>query len=109
MGRRITICREEGCKDAATTGGYCRLHYLKNWRRIKREKRARAAKRLNAYVERLIRKNPEGYLDDIRRDLREGRVEELNFDEGGEVLLDEAAYDEELDEILKELKIEKGY
>jgi hypothetical protein len=35
MNNLIKICNETECKSAASTAGFCRYHYLKNWRRIK--------------------------------------------------------------------------
>jgi hypothetical protein len=32
-------CREEDCEKEATTGEYCRLHYIKNWYNIHPEYR----------------------------------------------------------------------
>ena len=31
------VCREVACEGLGTTAGYCRLHYIKNWRKIKRK------------------------------------------------------------------------
>ena len=35
MVNKITICRDDNCNDMQIINGYCRLHYLKNWRKIK--------------------------------------------------------------------------
>ena len=32
---KIRICKDEDCKNAATTAGFCRLHFLKNWKELK--------------------------------------------------------------------------
>ena len=44
---KIKICIEEGCKNVQTTKDYCRLHYLKNWKKIKVLQQKKAAERLN--------------------------------------------------------------
>jgi len=49
--------------------GYCRMHYIKNWRRIKRKEGILASGQLNNYVEELVNKYPDKYLDVIRQDL----------------------------------------
>jgi len=67
---RIKICKEPDCKDAASTEGYCRLHYLKHWRRIRKAKKIASARKLNNYIEHICKENPDGYLEAIRRDLR---------------------------------------
>lgn len=62
-------CREPGCDLDFTLVGYCRLHYIKNWRRIKRKESILASGQLNNYVEELVNKYPDKYLDVIREDL----------------------------------------
>lgn len=62
-------CREPGCDHEASLLGYCRMHYIKNWRRIKRKESILASGQLNNYVEELVNKYPDKYLDVIRQDL----------------------------------------
>ncbi len=62
-------CREPGCDVEASLLGYCRMHYIKNWRRIKRKEAILASGQLNNYVEELVNKYPDKYLDVIRQDL----------------------------------------
>ncbi len=62
-------CREPGCDHEALIAGYCRLHYIKNWRRIKRKEAILASGQLNNYVEELVSKYPDKYLEVIRQDL----------------------------------------
>lgn len=62
-------CREPGCENDPLLGGYCRLHYIKNWRKIKRKEAILATGQLNNYVEELVSKYPDKYLDVIRQDL----------------------------------------
>lgn len=62
-------CREPGCDHDFSLMGYCRLHYIKNWRRIKRKEGILASGQLNNYVEELVSKYPDKYLDVIRQDL----------------------------------------
>jgi hypothetical protein len=67
--QRQKRCREPGCDHDFTMLGYCRLHYIKNWRRIKRKEAILASGQLNNYVEELVNKYPDKYLDVIRQDL----------------------------------------
>lgn len=113
---RIKICKEEGCHNAQTTGGYCRLHYLKHWKQIKAEATEKSAKRLNKYVDFMARKNPDRYIDDIKKELRQRRFEPSGdqAEETGAVpdLVDRlfgTDEKEEIEDILKELKIEKDF
>lgn len=106
---RIRICKEAGCKDAATTAGYCRLHYLKNWKRIKSQERKRAARRLNKYVEGVIRRHPKRYIEIIKDDIKKDKFrlhdEDRDFSEGeDESVFDESTYDEEVRELIEKLK-----
>jgi len=62
-------CREPGCEHELLLSGYCRLHYIKNWRKVKRKEAILASGQLNNYVEELVSKYPDKYLDVIRLDL----------------------------------------
>ncbi len=63
------ICREIACELAATTKGYCRLHYIKNWAKIQRKEQILKEKKLNQYIEELVSKYPDKYIEAIRQDL----------------------------------------
>jgi len=63
------ICREVACEGLATTFGYCRLHYIKNWKKIKRKQLILKEKKLNRYIEELVAKYPDKYIEAIRQDL----------------------------------------
>lgn len=66
---RKNRCREPGCEQETLLSGFCRLHYIKNWRKIKRKEAILASGQLNNYVEELVSKYPDKYLDVIRQDL----------------------------------------
>lgn len=66
---RKNRCREPGCEHETLLSGFCRLHYIKNWRKIKRKEAILASGQLNNYVEELVSKYPDKYLDVIRQDL----------------------------------------
>ncbi len=111
---KIKICAEPNCSNAATTEGFCRLHYLRNWKLIKEEVRQRAAKKLNRYIDHVMRKHPDKYVEIIKKDLRSplfDRYIEESFGENAEAAspADEAAYEEEVEELIRQLKIEKGF
>jgi hypothetical protein len=55
------LCAEGGCSTPATTRGFCRLHYIKNWKAIKA--RERKAARRRSYDEDLLHKVPVDYED----------------------------------------------
>lgn len=109
----IKICKEAECQNAATTEGYCRLHYLRNWKRIKDESRRKAARRLNKYIEHVVRSHPDRYVEIIKKDLRSSGFDQYISERfGGDeaapnIFEDEPVYEEEIENLIRHLKIEK--
>ena len=96
-------CREPLCDNDPLISGFCRLHYIKNWRKIKRKEAILATGQLNNYVEELVHKYPEKYLDVIRQDLASEKdwakvVVDLELETGDE----EASGDEETESVAAE-------
>jgi len=85
------MCRETGCENQATTKGYCRLDYIKNWKKIKRKEMILKEGKLNQYIEELVSKYPDKYIEVIRQDLST----EVNFNK--------VIHDLELDESIDDL------
>ncbi len=112
---KIKLCKEEGCHNSQTTGGFCRLHYLRNWKQIKTEQQRKAAERLNKYVERMTREHPKRVVEEIKKDLRTRSVEreadDAFSDESDDLttLFTDAESREEIEQLLKELQIEKEF
>jgi hypothetical protein len=84
-----TVCREVACEGLSTSGGYCRLHYIKNWKKIKRKETILREKKLNQYIEELVAKYPDKYIEAIRQDLANDKdfakvIYDLDLDEGVE-------------------------
>lgn len=82
-----TVCREVACEGLATSGGYCRLHYIKNWKKIKRKEVILRERKLNQYIEELVAKYPDKYIEAIRQDLANDKdfakvIYDLDLDEG---------------------------
>lgn len=114
MAGKIKICKEEGCHNAQSATGYCRLHYLKHWKRLKKKAERAAAEKLNKYVERMVREFPNRYVDEIKKDLRTRHFEQQMEEEFGEMdsvykLFNDPNYTEEVDQLIQELKIEKEF
>lgn len=81
------VCREVACELMATTGGYCRMHYIKNWKKIKRKEMILKERKLNGYIEELVSKYPDKYIEAIRQDLASEKdfakvIADLEIDEG---------------------------
>lgn len=81
------VCREVACELMCTTGGYCRMHYIKNWKKIKRKEIILKEKKLNSYIEELVSKYPDKYIEAIRQDLASEKdfakvISDLEIEEG---------------------------
>lgn len=63
------FCLQSGCRQQPVNEGFCRKHYLLNWKQIKLKEQLQAEKALNHYVDRLVKKYPEDYLDKIKAGL----------------------------------------
>lgn len=88
------ICREVACEALSTSGGYCRLHYIKNWKKIKRKELILKEGKLNQYIEELVAKYPDKYIEAIRQDLAEDKA------------FAKVIYDLDLDESVDEFDVE---
>jgi len=114
---KIKICIEPGCKNAQTTKDYCRLHYLRNWKKIKEANQKKAVDRLNKYVEGICKKYPDRYVEVIRREMKTGTgdyqkatdeaFEEANSDD----IMSWGCFqdDDGIDKLLSQIKIDKDF
>ncbi len=99
----VDVCREVACEGVSTTSGYCRLHYIKNWKKIKRKELILKEKKLNQYIEELVAKYPDKYIEAIQADLADEKafakvIYDLELDEG----IDEIPSEEESDDSIIE-------
>lgn len=94
------VCREVACELVATSGGYCRLHYIKNWKKVKRKEMILKERKLNHYIEELVSKYPDKYIEAIREDL----ASEKNF---AKVIAD-LEIDENMDDFEMETETAEG-
>ncbi len=85
------MCREISCESSSSTAGYCRLHYIKNWKKIKRKELILREKKLNQYIEELVSKYPDKYIEAIKNDLAD------------EVAFSKVIYDLELDDSVDDI------
>jgi hypothetical protein len=117
--RRTTIrlCQEDGCKNAQTTSGFCRLHYLRNWRKIKGKQRKDAADKLNKYVDYMSKRFPGRVVEEIKKELRTRNIGQMGDDafSGSEDptelqnLFSDEDSKEEMDRLLQDLKVDRNY
>ncbi len=90
-------CREKNCENPASTGGYCRLHYISNWKTIKKNEAILIEGKLQDFIEEIVKKysvkEVEGIIDDLsdeksffkalkEMDIESGE-EDLDFNEEG--------------------------
>jgi len=68
---KVKYCSQPECREKASSQGFCRLHYIANWKELKADKKNRAEKRLNAYVDRLAKKYPSDYMERIKEGLED--------------------------------------
>lgn len=112
--RTIKLCKQEGCSNAATTEGYCRFHYLKNWKEIKDHQKKKAVKSLNNYIDHVMKEHPAEYMDVIREDLRNAdqfhrKADNFSFrdDEIRDVMEDVSGDD--ISRLIGSIKIDDAY
>lgn len=101
------VCREVACEGLGTSGGYCRMHYIKNWKKIKRKEVILKEGKLNQYIEELVAKYPDKYIEAIRQDLTNDKefakvIHDLDLDESVDEFSD--AEGESLDAIVGDIK-----
>jgi hypothetical protein len=111
--RKVKLCKVKGCHNPATTMAHCRIHYLKNWRQIKEKQKKKAIENLNKYIDHIMRKNPDGYVDAIREDLKNHdqfnrKVENLFYDDEFHDVMDELGLDD-VERIIGSLKVDDSY
>ena len=105
------LCEEPRCARERATGDFCRLHYLKNWKHVIEERRAKARDALNQYVERLSEQHPDDFMDILKSDLSDeegfrNRLHNLGFREELEKGEDNPFEATDIDGLLGELNFE---
>ncbi len=63
------LCADKSCQRLIENSGYCRLFYIKNWSLIQRKRQIMGDGQLTRYIEEIIDKYPEKYLEAVRGDL----------------------------------------
>lgn len=110
----VKLCKEKECRNEQTTLGYCRLHYLKNWRKIREKQKKKAISNLNKYVEHIMKKHPDNYVETIKQDLRHAdrfqkKAEEFFSDEDFHDVMDDVNLEQEVNSILDNLKVDDNF
>lgn len=105
----------KGDKSPALENGLSRLAFIAKWKDIKEVERKKAEKRLNTYVNQLVKKYPTDYLEKLKEALEDEEkfaesVGELNFDPAAETATDEDDPETErefLEKFSRTIKIEE--
>src|SRR5262249_26474193 len=114
MSPKIKICQEADCMSEQTTDGFCRLHYLKNWKRIRTDKKKKSLRSLNKYIDNIIKNEPDHYVDTLKENLRNpldfgastsGFFSKDDVDD----VMEELGYKEDLDNLIDNIKVDKGF
>ncbi len=97
-------CLEKDCDNLATTNGFCRLHYIKNWGEIKNREEIILNGRLNDVIFLVFSKIPLKFISDVLDDIQDDKsfykvLKELNIDTKGDGFEDgeEEDFDDERD------------
>lgn len=110
ISNQIVICRHTGCHDISTTHGYCRLHYLASWKKLKTKEAKKKGQELDIYLKELGRRFPEEFMDKLRSEIEEMGLKEGSSDSDEEKssggLFEASEEDDDLDTIIKGLRVE---
>lgn len=104
-------CTEKACDNPTTTQGYCRYHYIKRWKDIKKKQIILEEGKLQNLIEDLISKHPFKYIEAILNDLMDEKtfssvLRELNIDMTSDEGFDDVGDDEmEEEDIAFETKV----
>ena len=104
-------CCISSCSHTSEVNGYCRLHYIMHWNRIKKVERVEAERRLNKYIEEITKKYPTEYLEIIKKNLEDAKslesiVQDMNLEEDIGCLED-TLEEKELENMYRNIKSDK--
>jgi len=60
-------CQEPGCRSLATAQGYCRLHYIKNWKFLRSREQRAVRRQRSEFDDALLHRVPVDYEDRVDR------------------------------------------
>ena len=103
-GRRL--CKVRDCDQVSTVEGYCRYHYLLLWKKIQTRKHILIDGKLEKYVEELMARYPDKFVEVIKKDLKTEKdflsvIQELEIDESA---LNESESDDEVQSFTDEIR-----
>lgn len=105
MSPKLKLCKENDCRNTPTTAGFCRLHYLKNWKNLKVEKKKKEVKNLNRYIDNILRNSPE----EVSASKSDFGSEEVYFGDSVREVILSLGYREDLDMMIDSIKIDEDF
>ncbi|MFH1728643.1 MAG: hypothetical protein ABIA04_09525 [Pseudomonadota bacterium] len=108
--RNISLCKIPNCGNQAFHKGFCRLHYLKEWKVVKKQEGESLEVNLDDFIEKLKIKYPKDFLDILKQATKNSenlnkRLKEI-YNKKIEADEDFSMYDEDIEAILKNIKVE---
>jgi len=95
--------------------GYCRLCYLKNWKKIRTETKKKAAKNLNKYIDSIIRTNREDKVQGLKNSIQQGdssserSLEDMIHHDSVRDVMNDLGYREDLDIMIDSISIDEDF
>ena len=95
-------CLEKNCDNPVTTLGYCRFHYIKNWKEIKAKQQVLQGGKLATLIKDLVDKYPREHVETVLVDLQDDKsfyaaLRELNIESDYDALGDEEGGDDDFE------------
>ncbi|MEZ4751708.1 MAG: hypothetical protein R3B54_14100 [Bdellovibrionota bacterium] len=107
--KKRKFCLQSHCRAEPVSEGYCRLHYISVWKTLQLNKRIKAEKKLNTYVDKLVKKYPKDYMEKLKEGLENDdkfketldEIKEIDFDSDSK----ETTENEFLEKLVRDLKL----
>ncbi len=112
--RKIKLCKEPGCSNQQTTMGFCRLCYLKNWKKIRGERKRKAAKNLNKYIDNILRSRPDAPSDALQGHLKSEdtftrSLDDVFFNDSVREVMEDLGVREDMDRLINSIKVDEDF
>jgi hypothetical protein len=112
---KIRLCVGRGCHNQATTIGYCRLCYLKNWKKIRTEAKKKAARNLNKYIDNIVKTNKEDRVQGLKASIQqsdsssERSLEDMIHHDSVREVMNDLGCREDLDIMIDSIRIDEDF
>lgn len=112
--QKIKLCRVQGCNNQSTTMGYCRLCYLKNWKKIRSERKKKAAKNLNKYIDNIMRNSKQETVKSLQSNIQnevsfERSVDDMFHKDSVREVMTDLGCREDLDIMIDSIRIDEDF